>query len=656
LAHTQDRLAEPSNAEGLLSEAIRCHQAGRFAEAKQHYLSVLATSPRQAQSLHGLGLIAQQTGDLEGAIGKMRQAVAIDPHEAGYHFSLGSALQAHRRLDEALIEYRQALALNPDLASAHNNIAALLQQQGKFEEAKSHYERAVAVKPDYAAAHCNLGALLKNLGDFTGAVDCHRKALALRPDFAEAHNNLGLVLREQGKIQEARTHYELALTLRPNYAEAHSNLGVLLRHEGKLDESLACHQRALGLSPNSAQALDNLGNTLCDLGRLEDAAASHRRAVAIRPSFAAAHSNLGHTLRKQGKLTEARQSFNRALALEPANAEIGWNLALLDLLEGNLAAGWLGYEARHQRSENRPRRFPQPIWRGEPLNGARILLHAEQGLGDSLQFLRYVPMVHAAGGKVILNVPSALRRLAAQLPGVTTLTVDDEPLPPFDWHAPLLSLPLAFKTNLGSIPNRCPYLTVPDEAMRAHKALPLIDQKLHVGLVWSGDPKNTVDRMRSMTLSSLQPLFSLHGVQLFSLQLGPAAAQLGAMQAPITDLRCAIRDFADTAALIAHLDLIITVDTSVAHLAGALGKPTWVLLPFAPDWRWLTDREDSPWYPTMSLFRQTRFGDWPSVVQRVRDQLAALAPNPTQGILEIRQDDGAMCLRACRCSSGRNAL
>ncbi|MGA2537051.1 MAG: tetratricopeptide repeat protein [Terracidiphilus sp.] len=633
MAHTQHRPAEPSQAEGLLSEAIRCHEAGRFDEARRRYLDVLATSPKQAQSLHGLGLIAQQTGDLESAIRSIRQAVAIDPSDAGYHFSLGSALQAHRQIDEALNEYRQALALNPKLASAHNNIAALLQQQGKLEEARLHYERAVAAKPDYAAAYCNLGALLKNQGDFSGAVVCHRKALAIKPDFAEAHNNLGLALRGQGKIQEAKTHYERAVALRPNYAEAHSNLGVLLRLEGSLEDSLACHQRALSLSPNSAQALDNLGNTLCDLGRLDESAASHRRAVAIRPNFAAAHSNLGHTLRKQGKLPEARQSFNRALALEPQNAEIRWNLALLDLLEGNFAAGWLGYEARHQRNENRPRSFPQPIWRGEPLHGARILLHAEQGLGDSLQFVRYVPMVHAAGGTVILNVPASLRRLAAQLPGVETLTVDDEPLPPFDWHAPLMSLPLAFKTGFESIPNQCPYLTVPEEAMqdamRAHKDLKLIDQKLHVGLVWCGDLKNTVDRMRSMKLSTLQPLFDLDGVQFFSLQLGPAALQLAAMpapvQAPLVDLRHAIQDFADTAALMAHLDLIITVDTSVAHLAGALGKPAWVMLPFAPDWRWLMDREDSPWYPAMRLFRQTRSGDWQPVVQRVRGELAALA-------------------------------
>jgi tetratricopeptide (TPR) repeat protein len=379
------------------------------------------------------------------------------------------------------------------------------------------------------------------------------------------------------------------------------------------------------LRPNSAEAFDNLGNTLRDLGRLEESVASHERALKLKPDSAKAHNNLGYTQRKQGKLAESRQSFNRALALEPESVDIRWNLCLLDLLEGNYAAGWSGYEVRYERKENRPRSFPKPIWRGEPLNGARILLHAEQGLGDSLQFLRYVPMVHAAGGKVILNVPSALGRLAANVPGVDTLTMDEETLPAFDRHCPLMSLPLAFKTTLDSIPSEVPYLTVPEEALRAAKDLKWPRQKRRVGLVWSGNPKCTEDQIRSMPLSCFQPLLDLEDLHFFSLQLGTAASQLTAIQTPITDLRHAIKDLADTAALMAHLDLIITVDTSTAHLAGALAKPTWVLLPFAPDWRWLMDSEDSPWYPTVRLFRQPTFGDWDSVIARVRHEMTTLA-------------------------------
>jgi tetratricopeptide (TPR) repeat protein len=634
----QHQPAELCEVQRLVAEAIRAHEAGLLEEARQLYLRVLAMDARNARSSYGLGLIAQQTGDFEAAVRMLRQAKTIDPNEVTYHLSLAGVLQAQRKLEESLAEYRRALALNPDYAGAHNNIAGVLQALGKFEEARMHYQRAVALKPDYAAAYCNLGVVLQNLGNLAESVSCHEKALLLRPELVEAHNNLGLVLRQQGKLEEAKAHYERAVILRPNYAEGYSNLGVLLRQLGKLEDSAACLEKALSLRPNSANAFDNLGNTLRDLGRLEESAACHERALALRPGSAKAHNNLGYTQRKQGKLEESRKSFNRALALEPESVDIRWNLCLLDLLEGNYAAGWSGYEVRNQRKENRPRSFPKPIWRGEPLNGARVLLHSEQGLGDSIQFLRYVPMVQAAGGSVILNVPSALRRLAKHLPGVDTVTVDEEPLPPFDWHCPLMSLPLAFKTTLDSLPRHVPYLTVPQEVLRAAENRQWSNQKLCVGLVWSGNPKCTEDQSRSMSLSCVQPLLDLDGLQFFSLQLGTAASQLGATQTPITDLQFAINDLADTAALMTRLDLIITVDTAVAHLAGALAKPTWVLVPFAPDWRWLTDREDSPWYPTLRLIRQPSSGDWDAVIARVRTELSVL--------VAARRLQYGSCLRA----------
>jgi tetratricopeptide (TPR) repeat protein len=496
-----------------------------------------------------------------------------------------------------------------------------MQRRGQLPEAKIHYEHAVALHPAYAPAWCNLGVVLQDLGDLDGSVACQQKAIVLRPDLAEAHNNLGLALRQQGKLEEARTHYEQAVNLRPNYVEAHCNLGVLLRQEDKLEQSIACFMRALEVRPNFASAFDNLGNTLREMGRLDESAASHQRALAIAPNSARAHNNLGVTLRKQGKLSEARASHNRALELEPAVPEFRWNLALLDLLEGDFEAGWKGYESRHQRSENRPRSFPRPQWCGEPLNGARILLHSEQGFGDSLQFLRYAPMVYAAGGTVILDVPAPLRRLAAQLPGVHTLTQAGQPLPAFDCHAPLMSLPLAFQTTLASIPAQVPYLAAPADALRSAGGLKWNDAKLRVGLVWSGNPICTEDRIRSIHISQFQSILGLERCEFFSLQLGAAASQLDEIPGRITDLRFAIDDFADTAALMTHLDLIVTADTSVAHLAGALAKPTWTLIPFSPDWRWLMEREDSPWYPTMRLFRQPEFGDWPSVIDRIYSEL-----------------------------------
>jgi tetratricopeptide (TPR) repeat protein len=611
----------------LFAKATDEHQAGHLQEAGQLYRQVLAADATHAQSLYGLGFLALQQKDYEAATRRMQQAVVAKPKEARFHLGLGNAFRGLGQFEQALAAYRKALALEPNFAEAYSNIAGVLQAAGKLGDAEAHYERALAIQPDYVAAHFNLGMVRQGLGNLEGASACFRRVLELRPGFAEAHNSLGVILRRQDRLEEAKVRYELALAERPDYADAYSNLGVLLRQMGKFDDSAKCLTKALSLRPNSAGVLDNLGNTLRDLGRLEESAACHERAIALLPNSVNAYNNLGYTRRKQGKLKEARESFKRARALDPASADVRWNLSLLDLLEGDFAEGWRGYESRHDRKESRPRSFAKPIWRGKPLQlqGARILLHSEQGFGDSIQFVRYVPMVQAAGGTVILNVPSSLRRLVEAMPGVGALTVEGDPLPEFEWHCPLLSLPLALKTAVDTIPSKVPYLKVPEGALEAALQLTWPDRKLRVGVVWSGNPKCTEDQTRSVPLASFEPLLSLGGVQFFSLQMGAAAESLDPMRWAMTDLRPAIRDFADTAALMQQLDLVLTVDTAVAHLAGALAKPTWLLLPFAPDWRWLLDREDSPWYPTMRIFRQKRPGDWQEVIERVRRELCSLS-------------------------------
>jgi len=334
-------------------------------------------------------------------------------------------------------------------------------------------------------------------------------------------------------------------------------------------------------------------------------------------------------LRLQGRLREAREQYKQALALQPGNVDALWNLSLLDLLEGDYDAGWPGYEVRNRRPTPGLRTFVEPQWKGEPLNGSRILLHAEQGLGDTLQFLRYVPMVAEAGGQVLLDVPETIRRLAAEIPGVFAVTATGDTIPPFDWQCPLVSLPLAFGTTVGSIAANVPYLRVPEDALRSTEKLVWPRLGMRVGLVWGATTRHFEDSDRSIPFGELEPVLSIKGVHFFSLQVGPQAGQLEEMQAPVTDLRENILDFADTAALVTHLDLVITVDTSVGHVSGALGKPTWILLPFASDWRWLTHREDSPWYPTVRLFRQARPRDWRSAIDRVRGELARLAEKRT---------------------------
>ncbi|MGB6744231.1 MAG: tetratricopeptide repeat protein [Terracidiphilus sp.] len=453
------------------------------------------------------------------------------------------------------------------------------------------------------------------------------KVLAIDVRHADGLHLLGVVEYQAGHYEVSAKMIRRAIAVNSQIAIYHSNLGIVLRDQGKLDEAVAAYKQAVALSPDNPEIHNSLGVTLWNQGRFDEAVAAYKQALELKPDFAAACNNLGNVLSAQGEVKEALEWYGRALAISPGYIEARWNLSMLQLLLGNFADGWRNYESRYQR-ENAPRNFSQPLWRGKPLNGARILLHAEQGLGDTLQFLRYLPMVQAAGGEVVLDVPRGLRRIAAQLPGIAALTISGEPLPAFDWHCPLMSLPFVFRTTLDTIPAQVPYLTVPEEALQAADTLHWPHEGLRVGLAWGGDPKNIRDRFRSIPLALLEPLFDLKGVHFFSLQMGPAAAQLSAAESAITaitDLAPATGDMADTAAQMAHLDLIVTVDTSVAHLAGALAKPTWVLLPLAPDWRWLLGREDSPWYPTVRLFRQPEFGNWQSVLEKIRAEISALA-------------------------------
>ncbi len=611
----------------LATAALREHHAGHLDEAKRLYLQALEKDMGHAQSLYGLGLIAYQAGAYETAARMLQRAVAASGGVAVYRAALGAALHAAGKLDEALAAYRDALTLEPQDETTHFRLGNLLVDQGKPQEARAAYEKALALRSNYAEAHNNLAALLREEGKLEEATFHCRQALALKPEYAEAHTNMGNILADQGRPDEAIAHHRHAIALNPHAVDAHINLGHVLRGQGKFDDARISLQQALTLRPDSAAALNNLGSVFEDQGKLEEAVIHFRRAIALLPTYVEAHNNLGNVLRKQAKYAEARRSYDQALALRPGYVEALWNRSLLELLLGNYPQGWQEYEVRSRRSINRPRAFPQALWRGEPLDGARILLHSEQGLGDTLQFLRYVPLVQAAGGTVLLYVPPCLQRLAAPLLSDPTsdLAVTAECLPPFDLQCPLMSLPLAFQTTVHSIPAEVPYLTVPDDALRRAEDFHWPSEGLRVGLVWSGNPQHANDRFRSIRLETLAPLLSLEGIHFFSLQVDVSAGVLESLPARVTDLRPFITDMADTAALVSHLDLVITVDTAMAHLAGALAQPTWVLLSFGPDWRWLTDREDSPWYPTMRLFRQPQFGDWEPVLQRVRVELSALA-------------------------------
>jgi len=505
----------------------------------------------------------------------------------------------------------------PDLLAQ----AIALHRNGQLAEAAPLYRHALAANPDQFDALHMLGVIQYQQGQNVEALELIGRALALRPGSAWAHSNMGLVLRALRRHAEAAASFERAVALNPNDAETINNLGGTLFEMKHYGQALAAANRALVVAPENADAFNLRGNVLQETGRLAEALAAYDRAVAIRPDHAEAYCNRGGALQALNRHREAIASYERALALRPDYADAHWNESLAQLCLGDLPAGFAGFEWRWRTSDAKPGKFSQPPWLGEEtLQGKTILLHAEQGVGDCLQFVRYVPLVRARGAKVVLAVH---RELKALLSGMADeVLAEDETLPPFDLRCPLLSLPLAFRTTLATIPAAIPYLRV-EAARAAHWTARLPNSgSPRVGLVWSGNPAHKNDQHRSILFARLAPLLALADIQYVSLQkdLRPADAE-PLRSSSVIDLAGELDDFADTAAAMVNLDLVISVDTAVAHLAGAIGKPVWILLPFSPDWRWLLDRRDSPWYPTARLFRQPHIGDWTSVIAEVAAEL-----------------------------------
>jgi tetratricopeptide (TPR) repeat protein len=641
---------------------IQNHQAGRLAEAEQIYRQVLTRQPNHAEALHLLGVIAHRAGQLDVALELIRRAIAINPVSTDFYANLGNALRDKGRIDDAIAAYQHALQLKPDLAEAHNNLGIALSNKGLLDQAITAYRRALQLKPNYAEAHNNLGNVLSSAGALDEAVAAYGHALRLRPGYAEAHynmgnalrdkgllddaiaayhhalqlkpdlaeihNNLGNALRDKRRFDEAIVAFRHALRLKPDYAEAHHSLGHALREKGLFDDAITAYRETLRLKPDNAEAHNSLGVALVHNGLLDEATAAYRQALRLNCDYAEAQNNLGVALVQKGLPDEAIAAYRQALRIRPDYADAHYNLSLAHLLKGDFLQGWPEYEWRW-RWKNFPsprREFVEPLWNGKDLNGQTILLHAEQGMGDTIQFVRYVPMVANRGGKVALECQPELLRLLQGLPGVEQLIPVKQPLPHFDVHCPLLTLPLAFDTRRESIPAGAPYLKVDVQLKEfwAEKLGPA-DGRLRVGLVWSGNPEFKFDRTRSITQSQLAPLGAVQGVAFHRLQKGRAAERVspatGGMQ--LIDLGPHLRDFADTAAVISLMDLVISTDTAAAHLAGALAAPIWVMLQFMPDWRWQLERDDCPWYPTMRLFRQKSLGNWDEVIERVAQALGA---------------------------------
>jgi tetratricopeptide (TPR) repeat protein len=499
---------------------------------------------------------------------------------------------------------------------------------GDAPQAQRLCRRALDVAPSESArAMVLLAAIAADSGRVEEGLAWARGAREADPRAASPAYVTGRLLQEAGRLAEAEASYRQAVALDPEHARAYNNLGCVLHMRGQLDDALAAYRRALDLDASLPQANQNYASIVRDPGALERAAEQYRAATLADPRDALAFNDLGNTLRELGRHREALEAYGQALALDPDLAQAHFSRSFVLLLLGDYAAGWREYDWRWRLPAfNAPvRRFSQPVWDGRALPTGTVLLHAEQGLGDTLQFARYATLVAGRCGRVILESQRELVSLMRGTPGVSRVVARGDPLPPFDAHAPLMSLPSVFGTTLESIPWDGPYVRPsPERASQWDLDAHAGGARLRVGLVWAGRPQQWDDRKRSLALAQLAPLGAATGITFFSLQVGEAAAQAASPPAGmrLVDLTSHIADFEDTAALVSRLDLVITIDTSVAHLAGAMGAPVWVLVAHAPDWRYHLARDDQPWYPTMRLFRQERDGDWSGAVSRVARALA----------------------------------
>lgn len=632
--------ATPADANPVLLTRQAAQQAlfllsdGQPAQALRVALDGLALGHPTADLHNIAGACAATLGDHQQAEACWREAVALAPFDAQAYANLGLLAQERGCADAAEQWFRQAIARDGANADLHARLGVLLAQRDQHDEAECSYRLALTHAPGDAATCSNLGILLAGQQRDDEAAQCYRRALTLEPDNGATHCNLGVLLAKLGRFDAAEQHYRAAIALVPDGAQAYANLALLLEARGRMDEAEQCQRQALARAPDSAQIHTNLGNLLAAGQRDDEAEQCYRRALALDAGAASAHSNLGVLLTERGREDEAEQCFRRALALNPRYPLAQRNLGYLLLRQGRFAEGWPHHEARNDPGLPDAGAFAFPQWQGQSLAGKSLLMWPEQGLGDIIQFCRYVPLLKKRGAaRITLACRAPLAGLMRTLDGVDAVLVLGESaiqVGAHDYWTYIQSVPLHCGTVLDTIPAPIPYLRAAPETMRAWAArLPAGGAR--IGLAWQGNPGHANDRHRSLPgRATLAALWSVPGAQFISLQMGGRGeASASASEAlPVTDLGGAIGDFADLAAIIEQLDLVICVDTAIAHLAGALGKPCWVLLPaYKTDWRWLRGRDDSPWYPgTLRLFRQRASGDWTVVVAELtaalRERLA----------------------------------
>jgi tetratricopeptide (TPR) repeat protein len=574
------------NIDQALQKAVHFHKAGRLQQAEEIYHHILHIKPGHADALHLLGLVHGAKGAIQKAKQLIRQAIENDLHMPIFYVSYGDILQREKNYTKAIDYYRTALIMNPNLLQALCNLGNILSETGNHEEAVGCYKKAITINPKLPEAFNNLGLAYQHQKQYESSKDCFKKAIALNKHYFEAYNNLGNLYRDLEEFELAISHYQQALCLAPENTAVNYNIGLVYQKLKKSDKAVPFYYKAIKHSPPMADAHNNLGKYYQDLNLPDKALYHYDKAIELDPKHADAH-------------------FNRSLSL---------------LTIGNFEAGWQAYEWRFKLKNWRriyPHRLTGPQWNGEKFIEKTLFIHSEQGFGDIIWLARYLPHIKPLGGKIIFETRVELKELLQNVAGidqVIPMSFKQAPEISYDMYAPLMSLPRILKTTIDTIPATIPYLKG-DKAKQAHWATRIETKGIKIGLVWAA--KTITEYEKSCDLKNFLPLFKNKNVYFYGLQKGKEASQADKISKQIVNFGPDFETFADTAGVIENLDLIISVDTAVAHLAGAMGKPVWVLLSYGADCRWLMERTDSPWYPTMRLFRQSKPSDWTSVIKKI---------------------------------------
>ncbi len=665
---------QASELDNSLKQAAKLCQTGQFVQAKSIYKKLLRSAPINTEILSNLGTIEIQLGSVDEGIQLLQRSLKINPKQPNALFNIGNEFYKLKRYEDALTNFNQAIAINPIFAEAHCNKGIVLREQGEFEKAIVCYDAAIACQPSYARAHYNRSVALLDILQYEQALAGIDQAIALNPNASLSHFHKGLIVLALNRFDEALNSFRESLRLNPNQAEAFLKMGDCSLNLRDIDESIAYSKKALELNPNCVEAYLNLGSAYRLSQNFDEAINNYNKSIELKKNNAPSYFYLGLAFQDQYKFEEAIEHYDTSIKINPSisaymnrgvayehlgdfnkalenydstitlnkdYAEAYLNKAFVKLLLGEYIEGWQLFEWRWKRAKQTDKRnFTEPTWLGDAsISGKTVLIYTEQGFGDTLQFCRYVPMIESLGGHAIFEVPAPLLSVMESMKGNFTITERGKPLPSFDFQCSTMSLPLAFRSSAETIPAETPYFFADIEKVKRWQNKIGASSKLKIGLVWAGGLRPNqpelfaVNSRRNIQLEKLASLSAIDA-EFYSLQKGePAETELANIKLSnwagpdIIDYTAQIQDFSDTAALIQNLDLVISVDTSTAHLAAALGKPVWLLNRFDTCWRWMLHRNDTPWYPNMRLFRQTHMGNWDNVLIEVVDELKHMIAN-----------------------------